>query len=147
MSRLRSLCDAVRETGIEDMVSINEHTCSLVTSFCSRCSSDVCVVQASDLAIQDRTFLNEHPCSLVNFYCSCSNSDLFVMQVSGVAIQEMASLNEHMLSREVSLRQIMLDMHEGKTDLVMAAMQELIGKVGDCADLSIVCVKLTQCLT
>lgn len=69
------------------------------------------------------------------------------MQMSGVAIQEMASLNEHMLSREVSLRQIMLDMHEGKTDLVMAAMQELIEKVGDCAVPSIVCLKLILCLS
>ena len=41
----------------------------------------------------------------------------------------MASLNEQLLSRGVSLREIQIDMHEGRTELTLAAIQELIDKV------------------
>lgn len=48
----------------------------------------------------------------------------------GVAVQEMAALNEQLLSRGVSLMEIQIDMHEGRTELTLAAMQELIDQVG-----------------
>lgn len=49
-------------------------------------------------------------------------------QLAGAAQQEAASLNEQVLSREISLRLIQLDMHEGRTDLSLAALQELVSK-------------------
>lgn len=78
----------------------------------------------------------QHTHSHLWLECRCAATRILIAQgryglarqLVSVAQQEAASLNEQILSREISLRVIQLDMHEGKTDLSLAAVQELVLK-------------------
>lgn len=78
----------------------------------------------------------QHTHSHMWLQCRCAATRLLLAQgrygmarqLVSVAQQEAASLNEQVLSREISMRVIQLDMHEGKTDLSLAAVQELVLK-------------------